>query len=68
MPLFRKLTMVAGAAEAARRYVRNNPEKINRWANWAGTFVDKRTKGKYHNKINKAVGKVHQVTNHGRSH
>jgi MT0933-like antitoxin protein len=68
MPIFRKLTMVAGAAEAARRYVRNNPEKINRWANRAGTFVDRRTKGKYHTKINTAVRKVHQVTNHRRSH
>ncbi|MGH3995135.1 MAG: antitoxin [Pseudonocardiaceae bacterium] len=62
MPLLRKLTVLAGAAEAARRYARNNPDKVNRWADKAGQFVDKRTKGKYHKKIDNAVRKVHSST------
>ncbi|ALG09092.1 antitoxin [Kibdelosporangium phytohabitans] len=56
--LFRKLTVLAGAAEAARRYARKNPEKVARMADKAGQFVDKRTRGKYHNQIQNAVGKV----------
>lgn len=63
MPLLRKLTVLAGAAEAARRYARSHPDKVNRWAEKAGDFVDKRTKGKYHKKINSAVRKVHTSTN-----
>ncbi|HEV2781176.1 MAG TPA: antitoxin [Actinophytocola sp.] len=66
--LLRKLTVVAGAAEAARRYVKNNPEKVNRMAEKAAQFVDKRTKGRYHGKINNAVRKVHSVTDNQRAH
>jgi len=62
MPLLRKLTMLAGAAEAARRYVRNNPDKVNKMAGRAGQFVDKRTKGRYHKQIDTAVKKVHNGT------
>jgi hypothetical protein len=62
MPLLRKLTVVAGAVEAARRYARNNPEKVNRMADRAGTFIDRRTKGKYHKTIKGAVRKVYQTT------
>lgn len=56
--MFRKLTVLAGAAEAARRYARKNPEKVSRLAENAGRFVDRQTKGKYHNQIQKAVRKV----------
>ncbi|ONI82822.1 hypothetical protein ALI144C_17260 [Actinosynnema sp. ALI-1.44] len=56
--LFRKLTVLAGAAEAARRYARKNPEKVARMADKAGQFVDKQTKGKYHAQIQNAVTKV----------
>lgn len=56
--LFRKLTVLAGAAEAARRYARKNPEKVSKLAENAGRFVDRQTKGKYHNRIEKAVRKV----------
>lgn len=62
MPLLRRLTMVAGAAEAARRYARKNPDKINKFADQAGRFVDQRTKGKYSDKITNAVRKVHKAT------
>jgi hypothetical protein len=56
--MFRKLTVLAGAAEAARRYARKNPEKVSKLAENAGRFVDRQTKGKYHNRIQKAVRKV----------
>ena len=62
MALMRRLAVIAGAAEAARRYVRNNPDKVNRYADKAGQFVDKRTKGKYHRHIDGAVRKVRATT------
>jgi MT0933-like antitoxin protein len=62
--LLRRLTGVAGAAEAARRYVKKNPEKVNRMAEKAATFIDKRTKGRYHGQINEAVRKVRSATDH----
>jgi hypothetical protein len=62
MNMLRKLTALAGTAEVARRYAKKNPEKINKLADQAGRFVDKRTKGKYHNQIDGAVRKVRQVT------
>lgn len=62
MPLMRRLTALAGSAAAARTYVRRNPDKVNKMAAKAGQFVDKRTKGKYHSKIDNAVRKVHDMT------
>ena len=56
--MFRKLTVLAGAAEAARRYARKNPEKVARMAENAGRFVDKKTNGKYRSQIENAVRKV----------
>jgi len=63
MPLLRKLTALAGTAAAARAYVRKNPDKVNKMAAKAGSFIDKRTKGKYHGKIDNAVHKVNDATN-----
>ena len=62
MALLRKLTVLAGVVEAIRRYARNHPDKVNKLADGAGRFVDRRTKGKYHKKINGAVQKVHTST------
>jgi nitrous oxide reductase accessory protein NosL len=58
MRLLRKLTVLAGAAEAARRFARKNPEKVAKFAESAGRFVDKRTHGKYHHQIDSALRKV----------
>ncbi|HEY0636141.1 MAG TPA: antitoxin [Pseudonocardiaceae bacterium] len=63
MPLLRKLTMLAGAAEAARRYVRANPDKVTKAANRAAAFVDKRTKGRYSKQLSTATQKVRTGTN-----
>ncbi|MEV4318991.1 antitoxin [Actinocrispum sp. NPDC049592] len=60
--LFRKVAVLAGAAEAARRYARKNPEKVGRMAENAGRFVDKQTKGKYHAQIQNVVRKVNPQT------
>jgi MT0933-like antitoxin protein len=67
MPLMRKLTVLAGMAEAARRYARNNPDKVNKLVDKAGRFVDKRTKGKYHGKIDSAVRKIRTSTSNSNS-
>lgn len=62
MPLLKRLTALAGTAAAARTYARRNPDKVNKMANKAGQFINKRTKGKYHHQIDSAVRKVQTVT------
>jgi len=62
VPLMKKLTMLAGAAGAARAYAKKNPEKVNQAVGKAAKFVDDKTKGKYHEKIAGAVRKVNSVT------
>jgi hypothetical protein len=62
VPLMRRLTMLAGAAGAARAYAKKNPEKVNQYVGKAAKFVDDRTKGKYHDRIAGAVRKVNSVT------
>lgn len=62
MPLMKKLTMLAGAAGAARAYAKKNPEKVNQVVGKAAKFVDDKTKGKYHQQIAGAVRKVSSVT------
>ena len=61
MSRLRRATVLVGMAEVARRYVRKNPDKVNRAADQVGSFVDKRTKGKYHDQISVAVNKVRGV-------
>lgn len=58
-----KLAALAGIAQAAVRYAKNNPDKVNKIADQAGRFVDERTKGKYHSQIDGAVRKVQDATN-----
>ncbi|HEV7453129.1 MAG TPA: antitoxin [Pseudonocardiaceae bacterium] len=58
-----KLVVLAGIAQAALRYAKNNPDKVNKIADQAGRFVDERTKGKYHSQIDGAVRKVQDTTN-----
>jgi hypothetical protein len=58
MPLFRRLTALAGAAEAARRYARKNPDKAGKYLDQAAAFVDKQTKGKYAHHIKGAADKA----------
>ncbi|GAA4430589.1 hypothetical protein GCM10023148_35450 [Actinokineospora soli] len=66
MPLIKRLTALAGAAAAATKYAKKHPDKVDRWAAKAGQVIDRRTGGKYHDKIGSAVRKV-QDTAHGRT-
>ncbi|RZT89167.1 antitoxin protein of toxin-antitoxin system [Pseudonocardia sediminis] len=61
MPLFRRLTALAGAAEAARRYARSHPDQAGKALDKAAQFVDKQTKGKYTNQISGAARKAKDV-------
>jgi MT0933-like antitoxin protein len=58
-----KLVALAGIAQAACWYAKNNPDKVNKIADQAGRFIDERTKGKYHSQIDGAVRKVQDATN-----
>lgn len=62
MAMMRRLTVIVGAIEAARRYARNNPEKVNRYADQVARVLDKRTKGKYSRQLHDAVRKVRSST------
>jgi hypothetical protein len=61
MPLFRRLAVLATAAEAARRYAKSNPDKAARYVDQAAQFVDKQTKGKYSGQIQGAASKAKSV-------
>lgn len=67
MPFFRRFTAVAGAVDAARRYAKNNPDKVRHYTDKAGAFVDKQTKGKYHDKIDNIVRKVTNSVDDGKA-
>lgn len=58
MALLRRLTVLAGAVEAARRYARNNPEQATKYVDQAAQFVDKQTKGRYSGQITGAAAKA----------
>ncbi|MCA1709519.1 MAG: antitoxin [Actinobacteria bacterium] len=57
-----KLAVLAGAGAVARKYLRENPDKVNKMAEQAGHFVDQRTNGKYRSQIGGAVRKVKDTT------
>ncbi|WP_068797218.1 antitoxin [Pseudonocardia sp. HH130630-07] len=61
MSLFRRLTVLAGAAEAARRYARSHPDQAGRALDTAAQFVDKQTKGRYTNQISGVARKAKDV-------
>jgi alkylation response protein AidB-like acyl-CoA dehydrogenase len=61
MALFRRLALLATAAEAARRYAKSNPDKAAKYLDQAAQFVDKQTKGKYSGQIRGAADKAKNV-------
>lgn len=67
MALFRRLAVLAGAAEAARRYARKNPDKAGQYLDQAASFVDKQTKGKYSEQIRGAADKARDAAGLRRS-
>jgi len=58
MALIRNLAVLAGAAEAARRYAKNNPEQASKFLDQAAQFVDKQTKGRYSDQISGVTQKA----------
>jgi hypothetical protein len=54
MSLLKRLVVVGAAAEAARRFARNNPEKARQLVDKAAQFADQQTKGKYSQQIDSA--------------
>lgn len=61
MPLMRRLATIATAAEAARRYAKNNPDKAGKYLDQAAAFVDKQTKGRYRTQIDGVARKAKGV-------
>lgn len=51
MARFAKAAAMLTAAETARQWARNNPDKARSYIDKATGFVDQRTKGKYHSQI-----------------
>jgi len=61
MAMIKKLAVIAGAAEAARRYAKKNPAKTSKYLDQAAQFVDKQTKGKYSGQIDGVTQKAKGV-------
>lgn len=59
--MFRKLAVLATAAEAARRYAKANPDKAGKYVDQAAAFVDKQTKGRYSGQISGVAQKAKGV-------
>jgi len=51
MARFGKAAAMLTAAETARQWARKNPEKANTYIDRASGFVDERTRGRYHSRI-----------------
>jgi len=62
MSLMRRVAAAGAAIAAARRYARQNPEKVNRYADQAAAFVDSRTGGRYRKQIDSALRQVRKQT------
>jgi MT0933-like antitoxin protein len=62
MPLMRRVAALAATVAAARQYARQNPEKVNRYADQAAAFVNSRTAGRYRRQIDSALRQVRKET------
>lgn len=62
MALMRRVAAVGAAVAAARQYARQNPEKVNRYADQAAAFVDQRTHGRFRRQIDTALRQVRKET------
>lgn len=51
MARIKNIAVVLTAAEAARQWALNNPDKARSYIDTATGFVDQRTHGKYHSQI-----------------
>ena len=62
MPLMRRAATLGAVVAAARRYARQNPDTVNRYADQAAEFVDRKTSGKYRKQIDSALRQVRKET------
>jgi antitoxin protein of toxin-antitoxin system len=62
MALMRRVAALGAAVAAARQYARQNPEKVNRYADQAASFVDQRTNGRFRRQIDTALRQVRRET------
>jgi hypothetical protein len=62
MALMRRVAALGAAVAAARQYARQNPEKVNRYADQAAAFVDQRTGGRFRRQIDTALRQVRKET------
>ena len=62
MPLVRRVAALAATVAAARQYARQNPEKVNRYADQAAAFVNSRTAGRYRRQIDSALRQIRKET------
>jgi hypothetical protein len=58
----RRVAALAATVAAARQYARQNPEKVNRYADQAAAFVNSRTAGRYRRQIDSALRQVRKET------
>ena len=62
MALMRRVAALGAAVAAARQYARQNPEKVNRYADQAASFVDQRTNGRFRRQIDTGLRQVRKET------
>lgn len=58
MANLKRLTVLAGAFEAARRWAASNPDKARDYLGKAGQFINKKTSGKYTGAVDTVIDKV----------
>ena len=62
MPMMRRVAALGAAVAAARKYARQHPEKVNRYADQAASYIDRRTHGRYRRQIDAALTQVRKET------
>ncbi|HEY2192421.1 MAG TPA: antitoxin [Actinomycetospora sp.] len=62
MALMRRVAALGAAVAAARQYARQNPEKVNRYADQAASFIDQRTRGRFRRQLDTALRQVRKET------
>jgi hypothetical protein len=62
MALMRRVAVLGAAVAAARQYARQNPEKVNRYADQTASFIDTRTGGRFRRQLDTALRQVRKET------
>jgi hypothetical protein len=62
MALMRRVAALGAAVAAARQYARQNPERVNRYADQAASFIDGRTNGRFRRQLDTALRQVRKET------